>query len=516
MNYRNFLADLPRWMLVLLLLVSAGNLAGIFAVGVHTDESYYWIWSQRLDWGYYDHPPLVAWMIRLFSELFGNGVLGLRLPAVISWIVTMFVVYRLSSSLFAQSAAGWLAMLVVASIPIFQVGFHIVGPDSPLMLFSALTYYYVYRAIDESSGKFWLLAGLCLGLALLGKYTAVLLPGVIFIALISTRESRAELVRLYPWAGLLLAALIFAPVVFWNYQNEWLSFSYQWGHGTETNKGFSFYKVLDYAVQQMSSVLPWVFIAMMAATLRAHRLIGQSQRKLLPLFISGFWVPLLFFAFTGAISKSMHNWPVIAYIPGSILLGGLLAHWIYDDNAIKNRAGTAVKFSVIASVILSVLVVNLARFPQWAKLLDKPERLAGSSIVAVWGWDKLAQAIKQAEERRGLSSECAIFFIKDFNNAGLGYYHVAGEMAFHLNAVDRILLEPVPHQKQYNFWPNTKLPGTREICMIVSGPSNAPEFPKSLNNRHAGLVELEKIVPIVLPDTTSTHYAIYLKKSGIN
>lgn len=501
-----------RWILVLLAVVTLGNLAGLFGVGVHTDESYYWVWSRYLEWGYFDHPPLAAWMIRLFSELLGTGKFSLRFPAMLAWLVTMFVVFRLSERIFTNPAAGWLAMLTLASIPIFQIGFHIVGPDSPLMLFTALTYYFVFMAVDRSDGRYWLLAGGCLGLALLGKYTAVLLPGIIFIALISNRETRKELGRFYPWAGLLLAALLFIPVVYWNYQHDWISFYYQWGHGTQGNKGFSFHKTLDYFVQQMSSVLPWVLFAMMFASFRVQGLVSPERRKTLSLLITGFWFPLLFFGFTGSFSVSMHNWPVIAYIPGSVLLGGTLAQWIFPDGVIDKpvRRAKAVKYVVVASFVFSVLLVNLARFPQWVSLLDKPEKLAGSSIVAVWGWDSLAADIKLTESRHGFSSTCQILFVKDYNNAWLGYYHVAGEIAYQLRNPDRIMLEPVPHQKQYNLWSNTNLANTENVCMAIAGPANHPVFPEEWTKKVIGKLRLEKIHTITLPDTTSSYYAIYL------
>ena len=186
----------PGWIAVLLALIVVGNIAGLFGVGVHTDESYYWVWSRYLDWSYYDHPPLVAWMIRLSSELFGTNRFSLRFPAVLAWLATVFVVYQIASRMFsANRLAGWLAALVLVSIPIFEVGFHIVGPDSPLMLFASLTYLFTFNAISRSSGKDWLYAGACLGLALLGKYTAILLPVIIFLAMVSNRSARGELAR---------------------------------------------------------------------------------------------------------------------------------------------------------------------------------------------------------------------------------------------------------------------------------------------------------------------------------
>ena len=505
----------PCWIAVLFVLILLGNITGLFGVGVHTDESYYWVWSRYLEWSYFDHPPLVAWMIRLSSELFGTNQFSLRFPAILAWVTTAFVVYRISSRMFsANRLAGWLTVLVLVSIPIFEVGFHIVGPDSPLLLFTSLTYLFAFNAIERSSGRDWLLAGACLGFALLGKYTAILLPAIIFLSVISGGQSRKELARWYPWAGLILAALLFTPVLYWNYQHDWISFAYQWGHGTHTQKGFSIYKTLDYVSQQISAVMPWTWIAMIFASYRLPRLVVKGQSKSWLMMEYGFWLPLVFFGITGSFSTSMHNWPVIAYIPGSIMLGGLLSYWMQPNAVGQIGIHTRkIRIFVIVAVVFSALLVDLARFPQWASLLKNPKRLSGSSIVAVWGWDGLADAILKVEKRHDFSDTCQILFIKDYNDASLGYFHIAGEMAYEFRDPNRILLEPVRHQKQYNLWPNTKLSDLSNVCMVVAGPARKPDFPMKMNKKNLGPLKLEMKHTITLPDTTSSYYAIYIRNS---
>jgi len=513
---RQLVQDPSRWVILLLAIIGLGNAAGLFGVGVHTDESYYWIWSRYLDWGYYDHPPLVAWMIRLTTEIFGINRFGLRLPAILSWVVTAVVVYRVSSRLFpGASLAGWMATLVLISIPIFQVGFHIVGPDSPLMIFTALTYYFAFNAIDRSTGKYWILAGLSLGFALLGKYTAVLLPAIIFLALVSARESRRELRRWQPWAGLVLAAICFTPVIYWNYLHDWASFAYQWGHGTGSAKSFSIYKTLDFISQQVSAVMPWTWLAMIYASFRLSALAVPKKRATLPLLQYGFWFPLIFFGFAGSFSTSMHNWPVIAYIPGSIMLGGFLAHWLKPDRN-QERENRIARSTIIVAVLFAALLVDLARFPQWARLLENPKRLSGSSIVAVWGWDGLADTIRGVEKKHNFPESCRLLFIKDRNDAWLGYFHVAGEMAYEFRDPDRILLEPVRHQKQYNYWKNTRLENLDDVCMVIAGPANKPDFPAELSRTKLGRLKLDARHTITLPDTTSSYYAIYVKDNQNN
>jgi len=426
----------------------------------------------------------------------------------------VWVVFRLSRELFGNPVAGWVGALIVSALPIFQVGFHIVGPDSPLMLFTALTYYFCWRAVVEDSPRDWIRGGVAAGLALLGKFTAILLPMVVLLALLVDRGQWPLFARPYPWLAARLAVILFAPVVYWNYQHDWASFAYQWGHGTATDKGFSFLKIGDYLVQQMSATLPWVFVAMVVATVTVHKQFAGLSSRFAALFVAGFWLPLVFFAVTGSISKSMHNWPVIAYVPGSILLAGALTTWVYPGTAATPSLGRQrrwVKYLVIATVLLAASVVNLARFPQWVSLLSKPETMAGSSVVAVWGWPQLAQAIRETEQSAGLKKDCPILFVRKFNNSGLGYYHAAGEMAFHLGDADRILVQRVPHFKQYNFWMDANPPRFDTACMVIAGPAEKVTFPSRTVTSEAGIFSMARQVDIVAPDTTVRQYAIYIR-----
>ncbi|KPK49203.1 MAG: hypothetical protein AMS22_14010, partial [Thiotrichales bacterium SG8_50] len=238
----------PRWILVLLVAFVVGNVFGLVLFPPHTDEAYYWMLSERLGLSYFDHPPLVPWMIRVFTSVFGNAEWAVRLPAVAAWSTAAWVVFRLSTELADSRKAGWIALMVFASLPIYQAGFHIVGPDSGLMLFSALAYYFATRAVNESSTRLWLVAGVMTGLGMLSKYNMVLVPAAIFIALLLNPGARGELKKPWPWAAGVVALLCFSPVVIWNYQNEWASFAFQWKHGTSADTGSWFDNLVFYLV----------------------------------------------------------------------------------------------------------------------------------------------------------------------------------------------------------------------------------------------------------------------------
>ena len=502
----------PIWIAVSFALVLAGNVFGWFGVGLHTDEAYYWVWSQRLDWGYFDHPPMIAWMARLFTELFGNNLFAVRLPAVIAWLVSTYVVFRISADLFRSRLTGWVAALVFVSLPIFQVGFHVIGPDSPLMLFTSLAYLFVYRAVSKN-GKAadWVLAGLCVGLAMLGKYTAVLVPAAIFLSLVFTGKGRQQLLTPWPWLAGIIALVVFSPVIAWNAQNEWASFLFQWEHGTATNRGFAISKIITYLLQQMSSVLPWVFVAMAIAGIRLFRKRIDASRQALIFVVTTFWFPLVFFGVTGSISKSMHNWPVIAYLSGSILLGGWLGQWMAGQSVqqvMKKWIPVLTRYSIMVSVCLALILVNLVRFPQWANYMDRPVLPKGSAVAAVWGWDQLGDAARQLIKSEHLDAHCRIRVIADHNNAHLDYYHAAGQLAYQLGNADRVSVDPVQHFRQYNLWQEYYRTNGYQDCLVMVGPSYSENFPASINTGQQRW-QRKLVLEINVPDRTVQRYVFF-------
>ena len=198
-----------RWALLWVLLIAflVGNVVGLFTVGIHPDEAYYWVWSERLDAGYFDHPPMVAWEIRLFTSIFGDHPWVIRLPAVLAWLAIIVSVYVITRDAFPKHwITPWLAVLVATSVPLYQVGFHVITPDSPYLLFTAISYWTLYLALTRDP-RWWLATGVFGGLSLLSKYIAVLFPAAVFIALILSAKGRQNLLTPWPWLAIAVAVL---------------------------------------------------------------------------------------------------------------------------------------------------------------------------------------------------------------------------------------------------------------------------------------------------------------------
>jgi hypothetical protein len=399
-----FSLQLPLWIALLLLLTLLGNVVGWLGLGLMPEEAYYWGWSQRLELSYYDHPPLVAWLMWPFTTLLGSPTWVVRLPAVLSWLVGAVVGYQMAQRIYG-GYAGVLALLVWSSLPIVQVGFHIVTPDSPLIIFTWLTLWFAWRAVNESQPRLWLWSGVMGGLALLGKYPGVLVVGGVFFALLSCREGRAQLKTAWPWLAGILSLIVFLPVILWNAQHDWLSFAFQLGHGIKVKADKDLGMLLSAFIGgQVLVAMPWTLVAMLLATLSRGKQEPLASGYSHALLVWGFMLPLLVFGLAGLTDLSAPNWPETAYAGGTVLLAGALNRWLRRGG--EWRRGGVITVSLL--FLFTVVLMNMIRFPQWINLFvaDDYRPSHSTQLSQSYGWDRVGQELRQ--QLQGLPPACPI------------------------------------------------------------------------------------------------------------
>ena len=190
------------------------------------DEAYYWSYAQYLDWSYLDHPPLLAWLIALSCSLFGDNEFAVRLPFFIAALVTLWFGFKLATLLFDRTTA-FISCLLLASLPIFFSTGFLATTDSLQITFWMASLYFLARIFLHDQQDAWLPFGLVLGLGLLSKYTLVLLlPGILLLMLFKA-SARHWFGNPRVYIAAVCSLVIFMPVLFWNYQTDWSSFSFQ-------------------------------------------------------------------------------------------------------------------------------------------------------------------------------------------------------------------------------------------------------------------------------------------------
>ena len=146
-------------------------------VDLETDEAYYWLWSRHLAISYFDHPPMIAYLIRLGTALFGDTVFGVRSMAIAAMIAASALVYALTVILFDDRRLGVMATLWFNMMPHTAFFSIVMYPDTPAILFWLLCCVALALVWKSGRGEWWYLAGAAMGLLLLSKYTGVFLLG---------------------------------------------------------------------------------------------------------------------------------------------------------------------------------------------------------------------------------------------------------------------------------------------------------------------------------------------------
>ena len=222
-------ASLPRWQAFAVALTIYSCVLRLLyagAVDLMPEEAYYWNYAQHLDYGYLDHPPMVAWLIRAGTALFGQTEFAVRAGAIVCGALTSFFVYRLTRNVFGVEAA--LASLALTqALPFFFLSGLLLTPDSPLSACWAACLYFLERALVAEKPAAWWGVGVALGLGLISKYTILLLAFSAFAYVLWDPRSRQWLRRYQPYLAALCALCIFAPVLVWNVEHHWASFAFQ-------------------------------------------------------------------------------------------------------------------------------------------------------------------------------------------------------------------------------------------------------------------------------------------------
>jgi dolichol-phosphate mannosyltransferase len=211
------------------------------------EEAYYWNYSRHLDIGYLDHPPLVAWLIRLGTAVFGGSEFGVRIGALGCGMIASLFTYRLTRNLFNEASA-LRALLLAQTLPFFFLSGLLMTPDAPLTAAWAASLYYLERALLAGRRGAWWLAGVALGVGAISKYSIGLLVPVTLVFMLWDAEARRWWRRWEPYGAALLAAAIFSPVILWNAEHGWASFAFQTSRRIAEASRFALHKLVASAL----------------------------------------------------------------------------------------------------------------------------------------------------------------------------------------------------------------------------------------------------------------------------
>jgi len=368
----------PPLVVAVVVLLAATKLYLSAHAGLAFDEGYYTFWSERLQVGYLDHPPAVAWMIAAGRALLGNNELGVRLLAVASGVGVSAALWRTGMLLLGRPVAA-LAVLLYNLTPSAGLGF-ITTPDPPSVLCWAAAVWAIAEFIASRRATWWLVAGLFAGLGLWSKYTdAFLAPGLLLFIL-TDRERRGWLKLWQVWAAAVLALAVFSPVIWWNAQYGWASFLFQGQRTVVPGQGTSFLENLgDLLAGQAAYMAPILFIFALAGvvTFFVRWRDAGWQQLALPVWTS---VPALaYFLYHTLHARVEANW-LIPLWPSLALVGAAAAMRLW--RARPRLTGWLIGAQVVIGLTMTLLI--------YAQALWQPFDIGGLDRTnETRGWPKL-------------------------------------------------------------------------------------------------------------------------------
>jgi hypothetical protein len=303
-------------------------------MGLMPQDAYYYYYSEHLALSYFDHPPMVAYMLHFFSLLFGKSVVAIKLTDFIVTLGTLLSFFHLSK-FFLEKEQALKATFFFGSTLFVTILSINTTPDVPLMLFWTLTLLVFCKAVFQQKEAYWALTGLLIGLSFDSKYTALfLLFGVFFFLILSSKYRHLLLSRSMLW--LLLSFVVgCTPVLLWNAQNEWVSLLFQSSDRATTIMKLSFRPkyLFGNLGTQILILLPPLFIGLLITLTKVGREIIEKWR--LPdgkqLFLLAFSLPLLGFFFAVSFFYWVKlNWMMPGYIAAIILAGHYLGNRILN------------------------------------------------------------------------------------------------------------------------------------------------------------------------------------------
>lgn len=392
------------------------------------DEVYYWTYASYPDWSHFDHPPMVGWVIQLFSlNLLFDNEFFIRLSSVVFMTLDTYIIFRIGSEIKDKRTGLYAALLYTASIYAFIITGIFIMPDTPLSLFWLLAVWMAIRYFKEEAtlvqaqrSSLLLLFGLFAGLAMLSKYSGVFLwIGMGLYVLIFNRK---QLKSPYIYLSLLISLVCCIPILYWNIQNDFISFSF---HGNRVGGGkLNFGTFGTELAGEFLYNNPVNFILAIIAIIISFKGKIKLEKTTLRLILCIVLPMIAVFLWFSLTRPTLPHWNAPAYV----LLILLTAIWLRDKNANSEHLPKSIITALcllIVTVIIGVAEIKTGFIP-----LDRhtePEMLGRNDFTLdMYGWKQLETQFADFRQQKiaegVMDEEDGIVADEWFPLANLDYY----------------------------------------------------------------------------------------------
>ncbi len=429
------------------------------------DEAYYWDWSRQLDWGYYSKPPMIAWLIALSTGLAGSSTWAVRLPAVFLGTGGLLLIHLLAAKLYGGKAGFW-AVVLTAATPGNTAISLLMTIDAPFLFCWSASLYCLWRFLQRESDRvWWLVAGIiATGLGILCKQTMLGFIPLSGFFLLASPEDRREFLRGGVWVWIIGSLLFLAPVVWWNWQHDWITAQHTGGHfsGQDVDLLKRLSRFGEFLASQLGVVSPitcGLCAAVSALALWSFPRLGRRER-FLACFSAVPMVGVLCLALTQRVQP---NWPAAFYPAALILVVGWALGQVPALRPLRDGPRSLRRALVLGALFAMVTCAAAFGWGLQGSKLDPAVRLRG--------WREVGVKMGKALDSMPRPNDTFMLFVTS--------RAAASESAFYMPQQPRVYLwnRSGNVSSQYDVWGG---PHGKEgwDAMIVSAP-NQP-VPKEL------------------------------------
>lgn len=426
------------WLLAGVVVFRAVHLFTAIDFQLSGDEAYYWDWGRRLDWCYYSKPPLIGWLMGFIGRISGDKWWAVRLAAMILGSVSLSLMFLLGRRMF-DARTGFYSALLLLLTPANVIANFAMTIDAPLLLCWTAALLAFWKVLgNPHSVPAWLGLTLVVGIGTLAKQMMLAFPGMMLIFALSCPEHRSLLKRPAFWLSILGSLAFLSPLLWWNTQHQWVTWTHTSEHFNHKDLGFvgTLVQFLTFPAVQAGAYSPITFAVLVAALvigLRSWKSLELRERFLISFSAPGLAVFLLL-----AMRQNIGpNWPAVFYLPVFVLAVAIASR--HEGMCRWMRRGV-----ILGAGCVLVLYIYLP--------LIRPLGLAGSKQLDPFspmrGWQAAGAEVGKLWPKM-LHPERTFVLVLD-------HRRFASQMAFNMPTHPRVYrwTESGKIESQYEIWPD--------------------------------------------------------------
>lgn len=331
------------------------------------DEAQYWIWSKNLETGYYSKPPLLPWIISIFTLFFGSSFEALKLIPFIFYIFTSYIIFILTLEIYNNKNLAIITALSFNIIPAVTISSFIISTDVILIFFWSLSLFFLLKIRTKPQLINFLMLGIFLGMSFLAKYAASYFLISTLAIMILDKKTRVS------FSKNLLGSLIFIfttvivvmPNIVWNIKNDWVTFEHTSENAGLSRANVNLFQGIEFIFSQALMLGPILFVFFIFIYKKIK--IDFNTK-----FLLSFSLPIFFIVFLESIIvRANANWAAVAIVPFFILM---VKHaYIYSKNILffSNGLNILICIFFFTLVLFSYPLVIFDRINGISKFADK-------------------------------------------------------------------------------------------------------------------------------------------------